>query len=67
MMKKALRARLMSKAQYKERHGYLHKAFDELIADWIFATGNLPSRHSIMELIRWSAKQVKDPSKIGRF
>ena len=52
----------MTPEEHKKRHIELHRAFDELLADWILQTGSLPSQATVMELIRWSASQAKEPT-----
>lgn len=52
----------LPKEEHRRRHVELHKAFDELVADWIAHTGKLPSKSSVLELMDWSAQQTKDPS-----
>lgn len=48
----------MTKAQHKKRHVELHKALDELAADFITDTSRLPSKTSVMELMLWSQEQI---------
>lgn len=47
--------------QHIERHRELHRALDELVADFIGHTGALPSRATVMEFLQWSASQMSDP------
>ena len=55
-------------AQHRERHGKLHRMLDELVADWISETGGLPSKATILDLMKWSSKQIVDPDdKHGKF
>lgn len=42
-----------------ERHKVLHEALDELVADWITANEGLPSQNTIMDLMQWSAREIK--------
>jgi hypothetical protein len=49
----------LTKREHWERHMLLHTHLDELSADWIRATGNLPSEHTVMELMHWSFEQIK--------
>ncbi len=51
----------MNKAEHIERHLYLHKALDELLADFIDCTSRLPSKTSVIELIEWSHQQTINP------
>ena len=43
------------------RHQELHRAFDELLADFITHTGKLPSNTTLMEFLTWSYQQTIDP------
>lgn len=54
----------MDHEEHRTRHKFLHKCFDELLADWIRHTGNLPSQHSVMEFMTWSYSQTKEPTEI---
>lgn len=47
----------MEKKDHLERHKYLHKALDELSADMIEHAEMIPSKTTVFELMRWSAKQ----------
>lgn len=47
--------------QHIERHKMLHERLDELVADFISHTKKLPSQTTVMELMGWSAEQVKNP------
>jgi hypothetical protein len=51
----------MTTEEHKKRHMELHKAFDELLADWINTTNGLPSKASIMDLLKWSHTQINSP------
>lgn len=53
----------MTREEHKQKHKDLHAALDELVADYIHATGHLPSRRSIMDLIEWSHRQTFDPNE----
>ena len=46
-----------------KRHKELHVALDELVADFINHTGKLPSKITLMELMEWSADQIKNPTE----
>lgn len=46
---------------HKVRHEYLHARLDELVADFISHTGQLPSKTTILELMIWSVKQSIQP------
>jgi hypothetical protein len=51
----------MTKEEHKQRHVELHKALDDLIADFISHTTKLPSRTSLLELMQWSHQQTINP------
>lgn len=55
----------MDKKEHKERHQKLHKALDELIADWLshqsLGSNKRFSNTFIMELVKWSFEQTKNP------
>lgn len=53
----------MTREEHIERHEKLHKALDELVADWILKTDQRPSERSILELLQWSFQQTKDPGE----
>lgn len=42
----------------KQRHIELHQSLDELVAEFISSTRYLPSRISVLELMRWSHQQT---------
>ena len=48
---------------HKEMHEELHNYFDMLVADFITHTGNLPSKTTVMELMKWSHEQTLDPTE----
>ena len=57
----------MNELKHKKRHEELHRALDELVADWISHHGiGKPYRGltntSIMELIKWSHEQTINPT-----
>jgi len=53
----------MKAEEHKQRHIELHKAFDELLADWIGHTESLPSKSTVMDLIQWSYQQTIEPTE----
>lgn len=54
--------RAMTHDEHRARHEELHRALDELVADWAAHNrGVLPSTTSIMDLIIWSYEQTQDP------
>ena len=50
--------------EYRLRHVALHKAFDELLADWIahLPLGAGVLDRSILELVTWSHEQTIAPT-----
>ena len=53
----------LSPSDHKDQHVKLHEALDELVADYIDHTGNVPSKTTVWELIEWSAQQCVDPTE----
>ena len=49
--------------QHEARHLLLHQYLDELVSDFIWHTGKLPSRSSVLELMQWSAQQRVSPTE----
>jgi len=49
--------------QHRERHIFLHKMLDELLADFIEHTGKHPSKTTLYELMEWSNEQVANPTE----
>jgi len=50
----------VNKENHRKRHIQLHRSLDELVSDYISATGNIPSQNSILDLMRWSHEQTKE-------
>jgi hypothetical protein len=51
--------------QHRQRHIELHRAFDELAADFLTHNkGRLMSETSIMELAQWSHQQTLNPAEV---
>ena len=48
---------------HKKRHEELHAALDELVADWIMQTKLMPNKSSVLDLMKWSASQVDNPTE----
>ena len=48
----------MTKEEHIKRHKKLHRALDELSADFMAKTGNLCSNSTIMDLMKWSHAQT---------
>lgn len=53
---------LIEPQEHVKRHKFLHKHFDELLADFIHKTGKPPSQTSLIELVHWSHAQTTNPS-----
>jgi hypothetical protein len=45
--------------EHRKRHVQLHKALDELIADFIDETQALHSKTTLLEFLKWSYKQTQ--------
>jgi len=55
----------MTREEHIQRHEELHRAFDELLADWITHNPEVrPSVSTVFELMQWSYLQTKEPSLI---
>lgn len=57
----------MTPKEHKQRHIKLHRALDELIVDFINHPQNLPSKTTVIELLRWSHQQTIRPVEEGIF
>lgn len=53
----------MSPEEHKERHEELHRALDELVADWINHTNRIPSKATVLELMKWAYEQTLNPTE----
>jgi len=55
----------MTDEEHRERHIALHRALDELAADWMAQQplGRLFSNTTIMELMQWSFQQTLQPTQ----
>ena len=53
----------LSKEEHIERHKELHKALDELVADFIGHTKLLPSGATVMQLMSWAYEQTLNPTE----
>ena len=49
---------------HQARHKELHEHLDELLADFITHTKGMPSKNTILDLMRWSHEQTIAPSEI---
>ena len=54
----------MTKADHKKRHEELHRALDELTADFMMHTNSLPSQTTIIRLMEWSHQQCQNPDEL---
>lgn len=54
----------MTTEEHKTRHAELHEALDELVAEWTSVTKGLPSRASILDLVKWSCIQTENPNSV---
>lgn len=58
-------ARIMTKEEHRQRHEFLHKAFDELLADFLMHNREArPSSSTLIELMNWSHQQTLDPTPL---
>lgn len=59
----------MNREEHRQRHVQLHRAFDELLADYIAQSPRsmtrLPSRTSVMRLLKWSHEQTICPDELA--
>ena len=51
--------------EIKQRHVELHQSLDELVACFVYETGKLFSKTSVMELVEWSHQMTKKPTCIS--
>ena len=47
----------MNQAEHRKKHKELHQALDELLAEYVRDTGDLPSETTVLELAKWSHEQ----------
>jgi hypothetical protein len=52
----------MDRIEHIKVHKRLHKALDELVADWITNTKCLPSKNMVLDLMKWSHTQLTEPT-----
>ena len=55
--------KLKESQTHKERHIFLHKCLDELVADFITHTGNLPSKTMLISFMEWAHSQTINPTE----
>lgn len=53
----------MTKKEHIKIHKEWHEVLDWLVADWITCTKKLPSKATILDLIKWSYEQTKGEIK----
>lgn len=53
----------MIKAEHIKKHIELHQSLDQLVADFIRHTKNLPSKTNLFEFMKWSSEQTKNPTE----
>lgn len=53
----------ITKREHLKRHKELHKALDELVADFILCTDKRPSTSTVMELMEWAHQQTQKPDE----
>jgi hypothetical protein len=56
---------MMTNLEHIQRHEELHKAFDELLADYLLYSEKLPSEITVFELMKWSYIQTQEPADKG--
>jgi len=54
---------LKASQTHQERHVFLHKCFDELLADFIYHTKNMLTDTNLMDFMRWSHSQTLKPTE----
>jgi len=52
----------MTKKEHIARHKKLHESFDELLADFVSHTKELPSNTVLREFLEWSYRQTVEPA-----
>lgn len=53
----------LAKKAHKERHVTLHKALDELLADWMACTRQTVTDKTVGDLMKWSYEQTQNPTE----
>lgn len=55
----------MTREQHIERHKQLHRSLDELVADYLeHHSEAMPSTTILMDLMKWSHEQTKNPTDL---
>lgn len=52
----------MTVEEHKLRHLSLHSNLDELVADMITHTEMMPSKTTVLDLMKWSHSQTENPT-----
>jgi len=52
-----------AKDEHVERHAFLHKAIDELVANYMLCTGRRMGNSTVEDLVTWSHKQTLNPTE----
>ena len=53
----------MNRDEHIKRHIELHIMLDELVADFITHTRGMPSKSTILDLMKWSKEQMENPAE----
>lgn len=53
----------MNKEEHRQCHVVLHKALDELVADFINHTDGRPSTTPVLALMQWAHQQTIEPTE----
>lgn len=61
MVKLSRRRKVVTEDEHKQRHIELHRALDELLADFILATKEPPLNQPIRNLLEWAYQQTIEP------
>lgn len=54
---------ILDAKEHRRRHAVLHNGLDELAADFMACTGKLLSKTNVMDLMKWSYSQTKEPTE----
>lgn len=53
----------LTEEEHKKRHIELHKAFDELLADYLDCNRGMGLESTLYDLAKWSHRQCTNPDK----
>ncbi len=56
----------LTREEHIARHVDLHRAIDELVADFIRHTNRRPNATTLMEFMEWSHQQTQNPTEPKR-